>query len=468
MRFEFDQERELLKLAAELSDHTYRPGRSVCFFSEKPKLREIFAADFRDRIVHHILVNYLESLWEPVFIHASFACRRGKGIHKGVACLQKYIRQVSCNSNRRAWYLQLDISNYFMSMDKEILYSLICKRCPDSDARWLAKLLIFHDCTISPDMRGDPRLLKLLPRHKTLFYTPPGKGLPIGNLNSQFFANVYLNELDQFVKRNLKCKHYLRYCDDFVLLGKDRGMLIEWEEQIDSFLARRLQLRLNGKMRKLQPVRSGVNYLGYIVRAKYLLVRRRVVNTFRQKLSSFKKHLVLEKSGYRVYSFNRELLDQLFTVLSSYLGHCKHANSYKLLQAIWRDYDYLHRYFTIDFVMIRVQRRYLPQTNPTTVRHQYGYWQNQFRGDVVFMKVGKFVEFYYPIDPAIVQLLRLSPMKNNRRQARFGFPFGGMKKYLMQTVGAGYNVVFIEEGERVGRIKQRELVYRLEPDTIPH
>ncbi len=207
---EKQQEKELFKLCRELSDHSYRPGRSVCFFSQKPKLREIFAADFRDRIVHHVLVAYLESIWEPVFIHDSYACRRKKGIHQGVARLQKFIRQTSLNGTRRAWYLQLDIKNYFMSMDKKILFALIKRRCPDPEALWLSELLIFHDCTINPILRGNPKIGKRLPPHKTLFQAPAGKGLPIGNLNSQFFANVYLNSLDQFVKHNLKCHHYLR------------------------------------------------------------------------------------------------------------------------------------------------------------------------------------------------------------------------------------------------------------------
>ena len=129
LRFEVDQERELLKLSTELSDRTYRPSRSVCFFAARPKLREIFAADFRDRIVHHILVDYLEAIWEPIFIHGSYACRRGKGIYRGVVRLQRFIRQVTHNDSRRAWFLQLDIKNYFMSIDKEILFSLVRAKC---------------------------------------------------------------------------------------------------------------------------------------------------------------------------------------------------------------------------------------------------------------------------------------------------------------------------------------------------
>ncbi len=122
----------------------------------------------------------------------------------------------------RAWYLQLDIRNYFMRIDKAILWRLLAPHIADDDARWLTELLVFHDCTDGHIVKGAPGELEQVPPHKSLLRCEPGKGLPIGNLNSQFFANVYLNGLDQFVKHQLRCRHYLRYCDDFVLLSADR------------------------------------------------------------------------------------------------------------------------------------------------------------------------------------------------------------------------------------------------------
>ena len=121
LRFEVEQERQLLDLHAALHDRSYRPARSVCFFATRPKLREIFAADFRDRVVHHLLIDHLERIWEPVFIHDSYACRRGKGVHAGVARLEQFLAQVTANGTRRAWYLQLDIANYFMRIDKRVM-----------------------------------------------------------------------------------------------------------------------------------------------------------------------------------------------------------------------------------------------------------------------------------------------------------------------------------------------------------
>lgn len=225
LRFEARQEMNLLALRDALVDRSYEPARSVCFFVQRPKLREIFAADFRDRVVHHVLVGFLEGIWEPLFTHDSYACRKGKGVHAAVARPQQFMRQATANGTRPAFTLQLDIRNYFMSIAKPRLLQRVAAklnpRRPDhEEALWLAEKLVFHDCTHEPVLKGDPRLLDRLPAHKTLFRAPPGKGLPIGNLNSQFFANVYLNALDQFVKHELKCRWYLRYCDDFVLVAE--------------------------------------------------------------------------------------------------------------------------------------------------------------------------------------------------------------------------------------------------------
>lgn len=233
--------------------------------TQRPKLREIFAADFRDHVVHHLLVDHLEQYWERVFIHDSYACRRGKGVHAAVERLQGFIRQVTANGQRRAWYLQLDVRNDFMSIDTAILWRLLEARLVDPDARWLTELLVFHDCTEGHVYTGRPGELERVPPHKTLLQAPPGKGLPIGNLNSQFFANVYLNGLDQFVKHKLKCRHYLRYCDDFVLLATDPEQLRDWRARIASYLHEALALELNPRER-LRPVADGVNFLGYIVR----------------------------------------------------------------------------------------------------------------------------------------------------------------------------------------------------------
>lgn len=357
LAFEVHQEVNLLDLKAALEAHDYTPSRSVCFVTRRPKLREIFAADFRDRVVHHVLVDFLEAIWEPIFIHDSYACRTGKGVHAGVRRLQTFIRQVTANGTRPAWYLQLDIRNFFMSIDKDRLFAMLAKKMTDPDALWLARVLVFHDCTSNYMMKGDADLFDRLPPHKTLFACPPGKGLPIGNLNSQFFANVYLNALDQFVKHTLKCRWYLRYCDDFVLLSTDPTQLREWQERIEVFLRETLLLELNPNRERLRPVGDGVDFLGYIVRRDYLLVRRRVVGHLRQRLRRFEGRLVLNGPGYRRYRFDPAELDEMQAVLASYLGHFKLAASYTLRQRLWRRFPFLGEFVSMSEMTGKLTRK---------------------------------------------------------------------------------------------------------------
>lgn len=455
LRFEAEQEKNLIRLREALLNRTYRPGRSVCFFTTRPKLREIFAADFRDRVVHHLLVEYLERIWEPLFIHDSYACRPGKGVHRGVARLQQFLRQATANGTRRAWYLQLDISNYFMSMDREILYRLLAARLRDDTARWLTGVLVFHDCTSDYLMRGRADLLARIAPHKTLFGAAPGKGMPIGNLNSQFFANVYLNGLDQFVKHELRCRHYLRYCDDFVLLGDSPERLGEWRERIGIYLRDELALSLNPRQR-LAPVGNGVDFLGYVVRHDYRLVRRRVVGHLRERLRAFEQRLVTPVEGGVRYAFDRPVLDELAATLASYLGHLRHAASWRLWQAEWARFDYLRQYFDFDVEGWRLDRRYVVPDGFRRVREQYRWFRRRFPDDVLLFQVGRFCEFYAPADAEIASQLGLVPMRRNRRGARFGFPLAGIERRLSSLAALGRSALLVTErpGEN-SRVRRR-------------
>jgi hypothetical protein len=462
LRFEAQQEKQLILLREALVERTYQPGRSVCFFTTRPKLREIFAADFRDRVVHHLLVDYLERIWEPIFIHDSYACRRGKGVHAGVKRLQTFIRQATANGTRPAWYLQLDIRNYFMSIDKAILLDLLAARLKDDTALWLTRLLVNHDCTSDYVMRGSPELLARIPPHKTLFGCGQGKGLPIGNLNSQFFANVYLNGLDQFVKHELKCRHYLRYCDDFVLLSRDAEQLNEWRPRIESYLRDALQLELNPRQR-LAPVSNGVDFLGYIVRRDYLLVRRRVANHLQCRLRDYAARLVSEGKGMRRYRFDAAVLDQLAAMLSSYLGHFKLAHSWNLWTGIRRRFDFLLRYFDFDAENWRLVRKYTVPKGLSRVRNQYHYFRWRFPDDALLFQVGRFVEFYDIGRCQVAEFLGLKPLRQNRRGAKYGFPLEQAGRHLRSLQGAGQGLLLIAEAEsHFGRIRQRMPVLRIE------
>ena len=467
LRFEVRQEENLLDLQTALTGRSYAPTRSVCFFVKRPKLREIFAADFRDRVVHHVLVDYLERIWEPIFIHDSYACRRGKGVHAGVNRLRQFIRQATRNGTRSAWYLQLDIHNYFMSIDKDVLFSLLAPKINDDDALWLTRVLVYHDCTEDYVIKGDPTMLERIPPHKTLFKTAPNKGLPIGNLNSQFFANVYLNGLDQFVKHTLKCRHYLRYCDDFVLLSDNREQLIEWRERIETYLRESLRLQLNPKQR-LRPVSDGVDFLGYWVRADYLLVRRRVVGNLRERLRTFEAELVLQRRGYVRYRFDPAILDQLAASLASYLGHFQKGNTYRLCVALWRQHPFLAQYFEFDADLMRLTRTDRTPPGLRRTLQQYRYFRWRFQGDVLFFQVGRFVEFYHPGDAGIAALLGLAAMAHNRRGALWGFPLSQVARHLRGLLRKGYAVTCIAEtGRYLTAVQERVPVGRFVPGGVP-
>lgn len=292
----------LVETTDDLAARRWRPSCSVCFAVSRPKAREIHAAAFADRVVHHLLVPELERYCEPVFIHDLYSNRTGKGTHAAVRRLAHFMRRATVNGQQPAWYLQLDVRNFFNSIGHAVLKSLLQRRlaraCHDprrrDDLLWLSGLII--DGAQRVVYGGDPRALARVPSHKRLAEAGPGRGLPIGNLTSQFFANVYLNELDQFVKHRLKARYYLRYVDDMVLVDQDPERLRAWGEAIAGFLREHLGLTLKDPWR-LRPVDDGADFLGYIVRPWYRLVRRRVLGHLEERLRRLEAGLGLIENG---------------------------------------------------------------------------------------------------------------------------------------------------------------------------
>lgn len=338
----------MLQLETELKKRSYRPGEHTCFVITDPKPREVWAANFRDRVVHHLLIANLEPIWEKKFIFHSFACRKNKGAHKGVRCLKKTLITASGNSTKPIFFLQADIYNFFVSIDKQILFSLIKKNFHNRDILWLCQKVLFQNPTHNFVVKSDKKLFKLIPKHKSLFSAPPGKGLPIGNLTSQFFANLYLNELDQFAKHKLKSKWYFRYMDDFVLLHNSKKQLLLWRKEIAHFLQKELKLKLHSKKQVLQPAANGVNWLGYIVKPDYILSRKRVVSSLKRKLFSFNKKLGFqinarpeEKQTLKLpllFPDNLPSLDfveKARATVNSYYGHFQHGSCFNLRKQIY-------------------------------------------------------------------------------------------------------------------------------------
>ena len=452
--FESNLEENLFALHEELNNGRYQPEPSMVFMVEKPKRREIFAASFRDRVVHHLLISHLEPRWERQFIHSSFACRRGKGTHKGVEKLQRFIRKATSNGTRTSWYLQLDVRGFFISIDRNILFDRVAVKEKDPVILWLIKTLIFYDPTNSCRFRNACQNdFLLLPDHKTLFKAGPECGLPIGNLTSQFFANVYLDALDQFVKHCLKVRYYVRYCDDFVLLSKNREELLVWKEAIRSFLQENLRLQLNEKQ-KLRPITDGIDFLGYIVRSNYLLVRRRVVGAIYERLNKVEHALVcqgmgLKSFGRMVFPWDWYLINQVQQWLTSYQGHLRHASSERLWNDLIHRFQWLDEYFVWED---RIPRSRYP--SPRYVRRfsQQKRWFIDLLPDHVLMiRLGSFWE----MSAGQPNLLPIPEWYGKRFPDRY---IAKIKQFLWES---GCLVAWIDEtGRRTTEISERILVDR--------
>lgn len=326
--FECDLENNLLKLTQSLQQKTYTPARSVYFVVTKPKPREIFASEFVDRIAHHLLINEVERIWErDIFIADSYACRAGKGHHKAM-------QRVSELTQDFRFYGQFDISNFFSSINQKILFRLFAEviskqRKPPfwkDDILWLSQVIIFSDPTNDYFYKGDPQLRQLVPEQKSLFYQETHVGMPIGNLSSQFLANVYLNELDHYATKTLKVPGYARYVDDFVILSNSKKEIIRARKSIEAFLANRLAMTLHPKKQQIQPARHGIPFVGYFVKPTGVTVRRNVVKRVKSRLHHSRELQTKNDIG------------ELIAALNSYYGHFRQARSYNLRRHLYKEH----------------------------------------------------------------------------------------------------------------------------------
>ena len=278
LAFEERQEENLAELHDELAAGTYRPGQSTCFVIARPTPREVWAAGFRDRVVHHLLYNRIAPRFEASFIAGSCACIKGRGTLYGARHLEHHVRTVTANWSRQAYYLKLDVASFFVSIDKRILLELLERRVREPFWLDLAELVVANDPRDGAIVRGRAEELARIPPAKSLFAQDAHHGLPIGNLSSQFFANVYLDPLDQHIKHQLGARHYVRYVDDLVLLHESPRQLNAWRGEIERFLAERLRLAVNPTKTVLQPLERGVDFVGQVVKPWRRTIRRRTVN----------------------------------------------------------------------------------------------------------------------------------------------------------------------------------------------
>ena len=277
LTFEAHAERNLFKLHEELIAGEYRPGRSICFVVTRPRPREVWAAEFRDRIVHWLLYNAIAPRFHASFVADSCACIPGRGTLYAAERLEHQVRSVTRNWSRPASYLKADLANFFVSIDKTVLLKQLGRRITEPWWMDLVATILMHDPRTDFDVRADRRELALVPAHKSLFNAPAGHGLPIGNLSSQFFANVLLDDLDQFVKHRLRAPTYVRYVDDFVLLHQDAAWLVDALAGIGHCLDA-LHLRLNPRKTILQPASRGIDFVGHVVRPWHRVTRPRTLD----------------------------------------------------------------------------------------------------------------------------------------------------------------------------------------------
>ncbi|MDR1812094.1 MAG: RNA-directed DNA polymerase [Candidatus Fibromonas sp.] len=302
LKFERNLEVELLSLCNELETRTYELRPGICFINELPVKREIIAADFRDRVIHHFLYNRIYPALDRKFIYDSYSCRVGKGTSFGIERVQKFLK--SCTTGALHWVLRLDIQGFFMAINRSILFDLIISGlhgeiCDLSE--FLIRKIVFNDPLKNSLFKSPKSAWNNLPPDKSLIYSAPDCGLPIGNLTSQIFANVYLNPLDHFVKRDLKIKYYGRYVDDRVLIHNDKQVLLNAIFRIREFLQGELKLTLHPKKIRLQTADKGFAFLGAYVYPDGVALGRRIVKNFRGCV--FNPFADPEKQAQRVQSY---------------------------------------------------------------------------------------------------------------------------------------------------------------------
>ncbi|MDR2579983.1 MAG: RNA-directed DNA polymerase [Fibromonadaceae bacterium] len=298
LKFERNLEAELLSLCSELETRTYELRPGICFINELPVKREIIAADFRDRVVHHLLYNRIYHVLDRKFIYDSYSCRVGKGTSFGINRVRRFLK-----SHANPWVLRLDIQGFFMAINRGILFDLInrlhCEACDFS--KFLIQKIVFNDPLKNAFFKSPPSAWSDLPKDKSLMNSASNCGLPIGNLTSQIFANVYLNPLDHFIKRELKIKYYGRYVDDMVLIHSDKQILLNAISRIREFMSNDLKLTLHPRKIKLQQANKGFAFLGAYIYPNKIIAGRRIIKNFRQCI--FSPFANPEKQAQRVQSY---------------------------------------------------------------------------------------------------------------------------------------------------------------------
>ena len=343
--FEINETKNLMTLYKELNSMTYEIDYSICFCVEKPVKREVFAADFRDRIVHHYLINKILPILEEEFIDDSYSCRKGKGSDYGIRQCYKYMVEASDNFTKDCYLLKYDLKSFFMTIDK----SRLCQKLKDfldekytfkddGERKFLFYLLekiVLHEPQNKCHRKQPKENWNNLPKEKSLFNCEKGFGLPIGNLTSQIFANFYLSEFDHYVKEELGCKYYGRYVDDFYIIIDDLVRKKKLEEAICIKL-RKMGVTLHPNKRYCQHISKGIPFIGAFIKPNRTYIANRT------KGNLYWKMVLIENSlSYMSEKCKKDLnyINHCVASINSYLGFLKHYRTYNIKKKILLNKD---------------------------------------------------------------------------------------------------------------------------------
>ena len=315
LQFNYNLEAELTQLQQELASQTYQPGEYRTFEIFEPKRRIISAAPYRDRVVHHAVCNIIAPIFERTFIDDSYANRVGFGTHRAIKRFTTFARSSQ-------YVLQCDIKKYFPSIDREILKTLLRRKLKCKKTLWLLDMIIDNSNEQFP-------VVEYFPGDDLLTPIQRQRGLPIGNLTSQFFANIYLSGFDRFIQEQLKVKKYVRYVDDFALFSDDRQFLVSARKELEAYLTQ-LRLKIHPIKSQLLETKHGPTFLGFRIFPNHIRVRRDNLKRGRKRLRRLQKDYALGK-------IDRQKLEQS---VQSWCAHLQHGDTWQLRQQIFASLPY--------------------------------------------------------------------------------------------------------------------------------
>lgn len=366
LAFEINQESNLYRLATAIHNRKYKPRPSVAFIIEKPVKREVFAADFEDRIVHHLIHRCLNPIVEKKLIHDTYSCRVKKGTLFGIHRMDHFIRSCSNNYKKEVFFLKIDVSAYFMSMQHTVIYEQVLALLPIEKETYLGlpkelllyllKITVHHNVKENCKMKSNITAWKDLPKNKSLFGVPNGVGLPIGNLTSQLFGNIYLNDFDHFVKKELKINYYGRYVDDMVFVHQDKTFLESLIPQLRNKLAS-VGLELHPNKIVLKSVSEGLPFLGQIIKPYRKYLASRTKNNFYRAITNVNQQLLENEM------LTNQEIQKIQARANSYLGTLSKANTYRLRNAMMKKlYPQFYQRFMVKNDLQKVQIRKAKKT----------------------------------------------------------------------------------------------------------